>query len=352
MPGDLSSFAFVSGTLSLDRVTLLVYSPFLSVYVKDESAKHRLDKIDKFNSLFQSMCESHCITLDPDFPQGCRSDLYLHHYRVLTSTDEPLDIQFGATSPVRKRITDQQYLDAFGSSEDKENGYIDEYIPSRYGFRLEFNPNFSSPGILKPILSGLCRSTDYPDFIRISRLDIAIDYPYNICPELVSCSRMRKGFLAYGSQGLETVYFGSRHSTFMFRIYDKKKQLLEEKSISIPEQFLWRVELESKEAFSLLDLPLEKLGSVFDRLSFYYGGQSTGDWALDLILKNSMNYGLDCTLSSLPKATKFRYKKLISDLVSMNNIEAPGQIFKASFLAKFNNLRNDILRSFGLQEML
>lgn len=351
MSGNCAVTGFLpsSGSLSLDRVTLLVESPFLSVWTKDEGFNQRMNKIDRFQSVFESMISSCHVALDPDFPQGCRSDLYLHHYRVIPGVgDDMIDIQFGCTSPVRKRITDEAYILAFGSAEEKEQGYIDNYIPSQYGFRLEWNPNLVDINKLNPILSVLCRSNLYSSFIRVSRLDIAIDYPFQILPELVHCNNMKKGFLAYGSQGTETIYFGSRASKYMFRIYDKKTQLREVKGQDLQGD-LWRVELEIKDPFSIFDTPLEKFGKVFDRLSFYSDGVSSGDWCLDLILKNAMNYGLDNTLNCLPKQTKYRYKKLIQAKASNFNLETPGSVYRGQFLGKYNSLRNSILQAFGLQ---
>lgn len=345
----ITDFLPSSGLLSVDRVTLLIESPYLSVWTKDEGYNKRMDRIERFRSLFDSMIQSCHICLDPDYPQGCRSDLFLHHYRVFSGLDEEMiDVQFGCTSPVRKRITDESYIMAFGSEEEKEQGYIDNYIPSQYGFRLEWNPNFSDISILNPILSGLCRSNLYSTFIRVSRLDIAIDYPFKILPELVHCNSMRKGFLAYGSQGTETLYFGSRASKYMFRIYDKATQLREVKGHDVQGD-LWRVELEIKDPFSIFDTPLAKFGKVFDRLSFYSDGISSGDWCLDLILKNAMNYGLDNTLNSLPSTTKKRYKKLIQAKASNFNLETPGSVYRGQFLGKYNVLRNSILQAFGLQ---
>ena len=346
----ITDFLPCSGSLSIDRITLLIECPHLSVWAKDEGYIKRMNKIDRFTSVFDTMLQSFNIALDPDFPQGVRSDLFLHHYRVLSpsSLDDMVDIQFGCTSPVRKRITDESYIMAFGSAEEKEQGFIDNYIPSQYGFRIEWNPNFTDISFLNPLLSTLCRSNLYSTFIRGSRIDIAIDYPYKIVPELIHCDKMRKGFLAYGSQGTETLYFGSRASKYMFRIYDKATQLREVKGQDVLGD-LWRIELEIKDPFSIFETPLDKFGKVFERLSFYSDGISSGDWCLDLILKNAMNYGLDNTLNCLPSTTKKLYNKLIQTKASSFNLETPSAVYRGQFLGKYNVLRNSILQAFGLQ---
>lgn len=331
--------AAVSGSLSIDRCTFLLLSPMLSLWQSD---RNDVEIVEKRLLTMSKLVESKLDTvLDTSFPQGKSSDLFRYHFRTV----DGIDIQFGPVMPKRNKIDDIGYLEAFGSSEDLERGYSFVYCANSYGFRVEYNPNNTSLESVLPILQNFsCHQVS--DSIRIARLDLAIDYPVHIHPELVMCQGMRKGFAAYGSDGLETLYFGSRQSNNFIRLYDKQKEQKEKFNLEVGHP-LWRLELESKEAFFITDPPDH--GKVFRRFSFYDGGVSCDDPWLDLIRSQAMIYGLENTLRRFPRNTQSRYRKKLKQSFICQELETPAYIYARDFPVKFGKLRYDILSACGFK---
>lgn len=336
---DLLSFpAEVKGNLSFDKLTILVFSPSLSFWGSD--SKDRSLNERRINKMFTAIENN--LDLDPDFSNGVRSDLFLHHFRTV----DGIDIQFGSVMPRRKKITDEVFLAAFGSSDDVENGFMYRYLPNEYAFRLEFNPNSTSLDSLFPVLNALRKNSSSlsSELIRVARIDIAVDYDTSLLPGLVLCQGMRKGFCAYGSSGIESLYFGSRHSKFMFRLYNKRQEIFEKDGVDLGFD-RWRLELESKESFFLAG-SLPDFRKVFNRVSFVDGAESSSDWILDLIRQKAVSDGLESVLKMMPKSTAIRYRRFFRDQNS-RRIEPPVSTFDREFDSKFQNLRFKILRSFG-----
>ena len=338
MSQEFNSFpAAVSGSLSIDRCTFLLLAPTLSLWQSDRSDAEIVERrLQNMAKLVQSQLDT---VLDGSFAQGKSSELFRHHFRTI----DGIDIQFGPVMPKRSKIDDLGYLEAFGSEEDLLRGYSYQYSANSYGFRIEYNPNNTSLESVSPILHNFSIH-QVSDSIRIARLDLAVDYPVSIHPELVMCQGMRKGFSAYGSKGLETLYFGSRQSKNFIRLYDKQKEQKEKFDIDIDHP-LWRLELESKEAFFITDPPDH--GKVFERFSFYDGGQSCDDPWLDLIRCQAMIYGLENTLRRFPRATQSRYRRKLKQSFSFQGIESPAYIYARDFPLKFGQLRYDILSACG-----
>lgn len=349
MQDEIFSPASIPGKLSLDRCTFLLYSPRLSLWSAD-NAEYRENerRIERMATLTENVLKNE---LDPDFPQGHPSQLFLKHYRT---TDE-VDIQFGAVMPKRKKITDEDAIQMFGTPEEKEQGFKWEYSPNNFAFRVEYNPNNTNLDAVSPLLKNFSHYSSALDLIRIARLDIAIDFQASLVPELVLCQGMRKSFTASGDHGLETIYFGSRQSKNWIRLYDKRQERKDKAGIDIGYN-LWRLELESKESFYLSDVPDH--GKVFQRLTFYDGAVSmqktdengipTGNgWILDLIRSQAMQYGLKNVLGKMPRKTAYRYGKLFKSLVDRQGVETPSDIYYREFPYQMKRLRCEILTACG-----
>lgn len=337
---DLMSPAAVCGSLSIDRVTFLILTPSLSLWTDNEdeyqSNRKRLDEMCKFVTTVLKD------ELDEDFPQGSSTPLFRHHYRTI----DDVDIQFGSQMPKRKKVTNESLIETFGTVEDQERGYMFQYSPNSYAFRIEYNPNKTNLMSVKRLLE-LFPFANGIHSIRIARLDIAIDYPASIVPELVLVSSMKKGALNFGTEGIETLYYGKRQSKNMFRIYNKRKEILEKEGRDLGHD-LWRVELESKESFYLDNVPDH--GEVFRRVSFCDGAVTADDWKVELIRGQAMIWGLETVLRKLPKQTAIRYRKMFREQNSFRqDIETPSFVYAREFPAAMDRLRCDILNACGFK---
>lgn len=337
MQDGLLNPATVKGTLSLDRVTFLVFSPFLSLWAEDE-AEYRMNekKIYRMSEVAAAVLKN---VLDEDFPQGSPTENYKHHFRTI----DDIDIQFGAKRPKRKVISDDDLIEMFGTTDvdDKDKYY---HVRNSYCLRIEYNPNNTTLSSVTELLKPFFRSAD-AGHIRISRLDIAIDFNASIVPELVLCQGMRKSFTASGPKGIESVYFGTRKSKNYLRLYDKRQEQLDTKQIDIGYD-CWRLELESKEAFHL-NASVPDHGKVFQRFSFYDGAVSSGDWMIDLIRCQAMVYGLQNVLRRMPPRTAVNYRKKFKAFVFQQDVETPSFIYARDFEKAFGRLRTDILTACG-----
>lgn len=337
---DFYNPALVKGKLSVDRCTFLVLSPSLSLWSDDkteyEVTKYRIGKMSK---LVQSTLESE---LDPDFLQGQASELFLHHYRTLSG----IDIQFGAVMPKRKKVTDEAILAAFGTVDEQKQGFMYQYSPNAYAFRVEYNPNNTTLHPVKKLLENFSHLQGALHSIRIARLDLAIDFDAKIDPYLVLCEGMRKSFIVIGSKGLESVYFGSRQSKNYLRLYNKRQEQIDKTGQDLIGHDRWRLELESKESFFLDDVPDH--GKVFRRISFFDGVVSqSDDWKLDFIRSFASQYGIKAALARLPKATASRYRKVLKDVLPVQSVEHPSFIYARDFSSVMMGLRCDIFNACG-----
>lgn len=338
---DYFSPADVKGCLSLDRVTFLLLSPSLSLWSMDldkEEYERTLRRIENLKSMIATQLSD---VLDPDFSQGSGTDLFCCHFR----TSDGVDIQFGTKKPKRRKITDEGLLEAFGTLEEKKQGYKYEYMPNAYALRIEYNPNKSDLSSVSKLLGGLSRHQT-PNEIRIARLDIAIDYKSSLVPEMVLCDGMRKTFTASGSKGLESIYFGTRKSRNYFRLYDKRQEQIDSAGVDIGYD-LWRLELESKESFFFDSCPDH--GKVFQRFRFYDGAAGSGDWLLDLIRSQAMQYGLQNVLRRMPPNTATRYRKIFKAESFRQKVEEPGFVYYRDFPGAMERLRVQILTACGFK---
>ena len=327
-----SSHFSIDGSLSIDRLTLLFFTPHLSLWNDGSS----MVTVKQFSNYIEKVFRD---DLDPDFPQGSSTELFCRHYRTVSG----FDVQFGSKMPKRKKITDSDFVLAFGTQSEKDQGFIWQNLPNDYALRVEFNPNKSeSITKLSPLFLDF-NSKNLASLVRVARIDIAIDYPVEINPALVLCDGVRKSFIACGCNGLESLYFGTRSSDNYFRIYNKRLELLENDSFEIDHP-LWRIELESKKSFFLCDNP-DHLKS-FQRLRFFNGSVRSGDWVVDLIMQQASVYGLQTVLRSMPSTTQKRYRKFFKEF-EFSEIIDPAFIYSRDFISAWCKLRSEILLSLG-----
>lgn len=334
---DLESLAPDSGVLSCDRVTFLMFTPSLSVWSVDRADRESNSRrISSLSGYIQRLAGDR---LDPDFPQGLSSQLFEHHFR----TSDGVDIQLGARMPKRLKVTDLGYIQAFGSDEEKDSGYCMRYVPNDYGLRIEYNPNKSSLDSVRFLLGHCAEHQLSPRYIRLARLDLAVDYYRVMNPEFITCRFARKSFMAYGTAGVESVYLGSRQSQTMFRVYNKRQEQIDQGE-GDPGRDWWRIELENKKAFTLDTTPdfvptfqrLNLSSSCFDDLS---------DWKLRFIRHYALNFGLTAALHYMPRDTRNRYKALFDTFSP--GVEHPSITVKREFPQVFNGVRSQILDACG-----
>ena len=128
-------------------------------------------------------------------------------------------------------MTNESLIESFGTVEDQERGYMFQYSPNSYAFRVEYNPNKTNLSSVKRLLE-LFPFANGIHSIRIARLDIAIDYPASIVPELVLVSSMKKGALNFGTEGIETLYYCKRHQKTCFVFTTNVKNYLKKKAVT------------------------------------------------------------------------------------------------------------------------
>lgn len=323
----------IDGSLSIDRLTLLFYCPQLSLW---NNGSDNTIYVRQMSKLVEQTLKK---DLDPDFPQGSKTELFDQHYRTISG----FDIQFGTKMPKRKKITDENYLVAFGTPKDRENGFAWQIMANEYALRVEFNPNKSEHFTAMSPLFESFKYKPAASTIRVARIDIAIDYPVEVNPSLILVDKCRKSFTATGSAGLESVYFGTRSSKNYYRIYNKRQEILENDGIELDHP-LWRIELECKEGFFLNENP-NHLSSL-QRIKLFEPSVRSGDWLIDLIQQQASILGLQNVLRTMPVATQKRYRKIFKEY-QFQNVESPSFIYARDFNSAWCKLRCQILQGLG-----
>ena len=320
----------VEPVLSLDRLTVLMQTgPVMGMYGSAD-ADYFNKKKSAINGLVNKMRLQYARLFEPKQPT-VETGLYLYHFRLVGGFDLQMCPKFG----IKCRIDDEGYVSAFGTETEieqfKQLGYIDEYFDSDFGIRIEFNPSKSDLADIAPLLTFLS-ATYYrinPDItfdrlFKVTRLDVAVDYPLPLNPALFAYMRKRKCGWVGGSEGVETTYFGSRRTAFYWRIYDKKREYLEQQHIDYQGADLWRIELECKKPFSIGEDP-HFCCQQFRGLEYYYGGISTGDWKMDMILHYGKCFGMQNAFKMIPRQSRIRYQEQFSRL-NFESMKHPASI--------------------------
>lgn len=111
--------------------------------------------------------------------------------------------------------------------------------------RIEFNPSKVSCDDVDFIRNKITKNLED---IRVSRLDIAIDFRENLSKFTVIPKTAKKQTIITDACGnVETRYIGARTSSNMLRIYNKAKEIKDKTNENV-EGDLWRVEFELKQS--------------------------------------------------------------------------------------------------------
>lgn len=128
-------------------------------------------------------------------------------------------------------------------------------------FRLEFNPTKISEEhkmfLRKKVIPFLGN-------VGFSRIDLAVDVDNKLSDYDFEIFNKSKTYVYAKDGQLATQYIGSRKSKVMLRIYDKKRQLLEVENMEIPDDVLWRFEIEIKGKSVIEDLIANGFDSLID----------------------------------------------------------------------------------------
>jgi len=186
--------------------------------------------------------------------------------------------------------------------------------PKVKAVRYEVNTNNFKEVGRERLKEGFEKIMSWLKHIHFSRLDIAIDInTFGFRKWKVSCSRSVKKSYFEGRYGdLETIYFGTRQSDFMYRIYDKAKQLKEVKSIELGKE-MWRFELQintSRQVEEFLS------GNWNPFMDLFIEGQAVSKGRLDelspideLVIKGILEE--PSKLNEFSRKYKEKYKKLL-----------------------------------------
>jgi hypothetical protein len=146
------------------------------------------------------------------------------------------------------------------------SGYIVQFAtpPSRVPeVRVEFNP--ASMRGMNDSLQLLFSCLRDP---RISRIDLCIDYPFDLSDWRMQHTPSLVGAYFHGqNERLETRYFGGKRSPLQLRIYDKRREQIANKKTDLGYD-LWRVEAQFRPS---ADIPLHSI-RPFDGLRIWKAG--------------------------------------------------------------------------------
>ena len=336
--------------LSIDRLTMLIYSPGFSCYEADENYRdangvRTRDMINAFHKVIEKIFKGS--DLEPEkIEYSMQTKLYLYHYRICD-----VDIQFCTKLPKTKRIDDEGYIEVWGDDDNKDKGYMYEYYCNDYNIRVEYNPNKADISKLNSLLDWIGNNfyAHYKcsKFIKISRIDFAFDYPEALNPCLFNFKLSRKWNNTGSAQnGVETVYFGAQKSKFHLVVYNKKEEYEKKQNIYYSGAYLWRVELRCHHTWFIHELPEIGL-RVMPRIEIFNTGRMDSDWQYNLMLENAMQWGIKTVLSKLPRTTRDRY------LTKYRNSECPivhpGDLYLQNFRGLWDTERDKILKTFGFE---
>ena len=332
--------------LSIDRITMLVYSPRLSLFpfrmddTDDIMKKKAEDMIKTFMTVFEKKF-AHLI----DSSSFVSKDTHLYSYHLRLKGG--IDFQFSTRYGIRNRITDKAYVSTFGNETDTERGYIDEYFDSDYNIRLEWNPNKNDIQEIKDFLAdiGKCQmNCSFCRMCRISRVDVAIDYPEDLNPALTDCSRAQNWFNCGKGADVQTMNYGGMQSRHHFCIYDKKEEYKRQK-IDYAGAYLWRFELRNHESFLIDFFP--GFYDAWMRSSIFQTGKFSNDPWLDMLMFYGSHFGMSTAFKRLPKNTASRYRKLYQEFGRNESIVHPANIYLEQMGPVWDKFYSGMKSAFG-----
>jgi hypothetical protein len=336
--------------LSIDRLTMLIYSPGFSCYEADVNYRDSMgvstrDKISAFHKAIENIFSVSKIEMEK-IQYSLETKLYQYHYRI-----EDIDIQFCTKLPKTKRIDDEGYIEVWGDDDNIQKGYMYEYYSNDYNIRIEYNPNKADITKVSAVLSwigkGFYRKFTTSKFIKISRIDFAFDYPEPLNPCLFNFKLSRKWNSTGSSKnGIETVYFGAQKSKFHLCIYNKKEEYDKKQNILYTGAYLWRVELRCHHTWFIHELPEIGL-RVLPRIEIFNSGLLDSDWQYNLLLENAVHWGIKSSLAKMPRSTRDRYLQKYRN--SSCPIVHPGDLYLDNFRELWEPEKAKILETFGFE---
>lgn len=191
------------------------------------------------------------MTILGDLPKGLESS-----FQIFINNNLDVEIFNASTSRVNGTFfgyTDNPiYFDYDG---------INSTLLNKRNFRIEFNPSKiteENKMFLRKKVICFLRNVGF------SRIDLAIDVDQKLSDYDFEIFNKSKTYIYSKDGQLSTQYIGSRRSRVMFRIYDKKRQLLEVEDKIISDEVLWRFEIEIKGKSVIEELIYKGFDSLFD----------------------------------------------------------------------------------------
>lgn len=224
------------------------------------------------------------------------------NFQMLINNNLHIEIYDAFTSRVNGRFFANSehsiYFDYDGISSNAMN---------KRNFRIEFNPAkvadhqkvFLKKFVL-PLLSD----------VGFSRIDLAVDVDCAFSDYQFELFNRTKSMIFSKDGRLSTQYIGSRKSKTMYRIYDKKRQLLEKEDIVIDDELLWRLEVEIKGSTYIDELIDKGFDSLFNFRIIQYDFSNIS--ASDECFIQSM-YHSPGSFAKLSNPTKAKIRKIAKE---------------------------------------
>lgn len=216
--------------------------------------------------------------------------------------------------------------------EDKVYIEYDKIMASTFkkrNFRIEFNPSKLSNLEKNKLKLSFLKKLDNVGFTRI---DLAFDFDLDLSSFYALVDAPLKKTLIFGRDGrVETKYFGSRESDRYIRIYNKKKERLENADVLIDKENFWRLEFELKKKF------IDNWKQCFEDVHFIQPAinsvKSIQERAmLNFLMQHEEEWG------NLNRNSKRKYKNLLLEISDIDLLE----LIKFSFSQEVDRLEKEL----------
>ncbi len=306
---------------SIDKISLLLRTEYLN------NAPDRERRALLLVSTINDYLKEHKLIKESFVSQG------YHFHKKLVGD---IDFQFLPKYSAKKVLEHKTE-----NGEDERQIY---YVNRNYLFRFEYNPNKGNLEEIEDFLRFISnRYKVNVNGIKISRVDIAIDYAMNIDLSLISNTGNRLTRIISNHNGIQSVYFGSGNSKNQIRIYNKKEEIEAKQKEKCEHEYLYRVEFQYRADFPL---NIDTFDNVFKKLSFFDSIEKTGDNYLDLVLFKAKHCGLKTVLNEFPKYQRHRLNKQLQDILACKNFEHPSKIFDRDIQRVWYDWKNKFLSIF------
>lgn len=212
--------------------------------------------------------------------------------------------------------------------------------------RYEFNPNsFEGSDLItcKQIIGGLKN-------ISISRLDIAVDmdidynnYLFKPVDDKGNRKRLSQVLFLDGTGKVETNYFGSRNSDYMYRLYNKKVEQ-SQKGVQVEQENWWRMEIQINSSKLIEDFIYDEYTPFYDMLVGHEGGfndnfinecKNTTQFLMFKEVYRNRNY-----LSTMTRREKENFNDMLKRYEELQFSD--GVIFGDIILSSINEIREQV----------